>query len=73
MTPTAAVLTVKRVTNNSTGAGPTTTYTYGTRESDPTLCDDPAWIGCTQTTDPNVTSIGVGHPGPGSDAISRPS
>jgi RHS repeat-associated protein len=47
------VLSVKRVTNNSTGAGPTTTYTYETRESDPTLCDDPAWIGCTQTTDPN--------------------
>ncbi|MGH3083712.1 MAG: RHS repeat-associated core domain-containing protein, partial [Gaiellaceae bacterium] len=47
------VLSVKRVTNNSTGAGPTTTYRYGPDPTDPTLCDDPAWIGCTQTTDPN--------------------
>jgi RHS repeat-associated protein len=47
------VLTVKRVTNNSTGVGPTTTYTYGLRADNPTLCDDPAWIGCTETTDPN--------------------
>ena len=47
------VLTVRRVTNNTAGTGPTTTYTYGTRASDPTLCDDPAWIACTQTTDPN--------------------
>lgn len=44
------VLTVKRVTNNTTGTGPTTTYAYG---PDPTICEDPAWTGCTVTTDPN--------------------
>ena len=47
---TNRVLTVKRVLNNSTGAGPTTSYGYG---PDPAVCEDPAWTGCTVTTDPN--------------------
>jgi RHS repeat-associated protein len=47
---TNRVLTVKRVTNNTTGAGPTTSYGYG---PDPGICEDPAWTGCTVTTDPN--------------------
>ncbi|HEU6446659.1 MAG TPA: DNRLRE domain-containing protein [Gaiellaceae bacterium] len=50
---TNRVLTVKRVTNNSTGAGPTTSYSQALRSEDPVLCDDAAWIGCAQTTDPN--------------------
>lgn len=47
---TNRVLTVKRVTNNSTGVGPTTSYGYG---PDPAVCEDPSWTGCTVTTDPN--------------------
>jgi RHS repeat-associated protein len=47
------VLSVKRVTNNQAGTGPTTSYSYALRSEDPVLCDDPAWIGCAQTTDPN--------------------
>jgi RHS repeat-associated protein len=52
-TTTNRVLGVKRVTNNQAGTGPTTSYSYALRSEDPVLCDDPAWTGCAQTTDPN--------------------